>query len=308
MDLQTSMTRRRWFCSASFSAACLLLSDLASNRCMAASQKQPLYKISCTEYSLHRMLANGTLKNLDFAPFVRTQFSLRAVEYWNRPFNDKAEDKAYLAEMRKRADDVGVVATVILVDGAGHLGDPDTKLRNEAVDRHKKWVHCAAKLGCHSIRVNAHSKGSYDEQLRLAAEGLAKLSDYAAPVGINVLVENHGGFSSDGSWLAAVMQRVDKKNCGTLPDFGNFGPYNRYLGVRELMPYAKCVSAKSNHFDAAGNETQTDYLRMMKIVVDAGYHGYVGIEYTGDTLSEVDGVKATQRLLERVRSSLTIAS
>ena len=308
MDLQNSMTRRTWFHSTSCSTAYFLLSGLGGERGMAASQKKPLYKISCTEYSLHRMLMKGTLNNLDFAPFVRTEFSLRAVEYWNRPFNDKAEDKAYLAEMRKRADDVGVEATVILVDGAGYLGDPDTKLRNEAVDRHKKWVDCAAKLGCHSIRVNAHSKGSYDEQLRLAAEGLAKLSDYAAPVGINVLVENHGGFSSDGRWLAAVMQQVDKKNCGTLPDFGNFGAYNRYLGVRELMPYAKCVSAKSNNFDAAGNETETDYLRMMKIVVAAGYHGYVGIEYTGDKLTEVEGVKATQRLLERVRSSLATTS
>ncbi|HJN65671.1 MAG TPA: sugar phosphate isomerase/epimerase family protein [Pirellulales bacterium] len=308
MDMQNSMTRRTWFCSASGGTAGLLLSGLAADRCMAAPEKKPLYKISCTEYSLHRMLAKGALNNLDFAPFVRTEFSLRAVEYWNRPFNDKAEDKTYLAEMRKRADDAGVEATVILVDGAGHLGDPDAKLRNEAVDRHKKWVHCAAQLGCHSIRVNAHSKGSYDEQLRLAAEGLTKLSDYAAPVGINVLVENHGGFSSDGGWLASVMQRVNKMNCGTLPDFGNFGAYNRYLGVKQLMPYAKCVSAKSNHFDAAGNETGTDYLRMMKIVVAADYHGYVGIEYEGDKLTEVEGVKATQRLLERVRRSLATAS
>ena len=306
MDLDHSMSRRTLIRSAVGGTTGLLLNSLASDRSWADSQEKPLYKISCTEYSLHRMLAKGDLDNLDYAPFVRREFSLRAVEYWNAPFRDKAEDERYLAEMRSRAEDAGVEGTVILVDGEGHLGNPDATRRNEAVDRHKKWVTCAARLGCHSIRVNAHSSGSYDEQLRLAADGLAKLSAFAAPVKINVLVENHGGLSSDGDWLAGVMKRVNKTNCGTLPDFGNFGDYNRYLGVKQLMPYAKCVSAKSHNFDAAGNETGTDYLRMMKIVVASGYHGYVGIEYEGSQLTEVEGVKATQRLLERVRNKLTI--
>ena len=306
MDLDHSMSRRTLIRSAVGGTAGLLLNSLASDRSWADSQEKPLYKISCTEYSLHRMLAKGDLDNFDYAPFVRREFSLRAVEYWNAPFRDKAEDERYLAEMRSRAEDAGVEGTVILVDGEGYLGNPDATRRNEAVDRHKKWVTCAARLGCHSIRVNAHSSGSYDEQLRLAADGLAKLSAFAAPVKINVLVENHGGLSSDGDWLAGVMKRVDKTNCGTLPDFGNFGDYNRYLGVKQLMPYAKCVSAKSHNFDAAGNETGTDYLRMMKIVVAAGYHGYVGIEYEGSQLTEVEGVKATQRLLERVRNKLAI--
>jgi len=306
MDLDPSMSRRTLIRSAVGGTAGLLLNSLASDRSWADSQEKPLYKISCTEYSLHRMLAKGDLDNLDYAPFVRREFSLRAVEYWNAPFRDKAEDERYLAEMRSRAEDAGVEGTVILVDGEGYLGNPDATRRNEAVDRHKKWVTCAARLGCHSIRVNAHSSGSYDEQLRLAADGLAKLSAFAAPVKINVLVENHGGLSSDGDWLAGVMKRVDKTNCGTLPDFGNFGDYNRYLGVKQLMPYAKCVSAKSHNFDAAGDETGTDYLRMMKIVVAAGYHGYVGIEYEGSQLTEVEGVKATQRLLERVRNKLAI--
>ena len=306
MDLDHSMSRRTLIRSAVGGTTGLLLNSLASDRSWADSQEKPLYKISCTEYSLQRMLAKGDLDNLDYAPFVRREFSLRAVEYWNAPFRDKAEDERYLAEMRSRAEDAGVEGTVILVDGEGHLGNPDATRRNEAVDRHKKWVTCAASLGCHSIRVNAHSSGSYDEQLRLAADGLAKLSAFAAPVNINVLVENHGGLSSDGDWLAGVMKRVDKTNCGTLPDFGNFGDYNRYLGVKQLMPYAKCVSAKSHNFDAAGNETGTDYLRMMKIVVAAGYHGYVGIEYEGSQLTEVEGVKATQRLLERVRNKLAI--
>ncbi|GAB4142411.1 MAG: sugar phosphate isomerase/epimerase [Planctomycetaceae bacterium] len=266
---------------------------------------KPLYKISCTEYSLHRMIGAKKLDNLDFAAFVKKTFDLDGVEYWNRPFFTQAENKNYIKEMRKRADDAGVKGTVILIDGEGNLGDPDAKKRKNAVDRHKKWVVAAKALGCHSIRVNARSRGSYEEQMKLSADGLTQLSKFAAPLKMNIIVENHGGLSSNGKWLSGVMKKVGMDNCGTLPDFGNFGKYDRYQGVAELMPFAKSVSAKSHDFDKNGNETRTDFYRMMKIVVEAGYHDYVGIEYEGRRLTEVAGVKATKRLLERVRDRLS---
>lgn len=271
-----------------------------------AADKDPLFKISLTQYSLHRTLASGKLDNMDFASFTRKEFGIAAVEYWNRPFFKQAEDKKYLAQMRKRADDAGIQGLVILIDGEGNLGDPDAAARKESARRHHKWVVAAKQLGCHSIRVNARSKGSYQEQLELSADGLRQLSEFAATLEMNVIVENHGGLSSNGEWLAKVMKRVGLKNCGTLPDFGNFGNYDRYKGVRETMPFAKSVSAKSHDFDEAGNETKTDFLKMMKIVLAAGYHGYVGIEYEGSRLSEVEGVHATQRLLQRVRQQLTV--
>lgn len=294
--------------SAQFGAAAVIGGGLASNL-VAAKKDKPklLYKISCTEYSLHHMIGKKELEHLDFVAFVKKTFKLDGVEYWNRPFMQKAEDKKYIAEMRKRSDDVGVQGTVILIDGEGNLGDPSDKKRKEAVDKHKKWVVAAKALGCHSIRVNARSKGSYEEQLKLSADGLHQLSKFAAPLKMGVIVENHGGLSSNGKWLASVMKKVDLKNCGTLPDFGNFGKYDRYKGVEELMPYAKSVSAKSHDFDGDGNETKTDFYRMMKIVVAAGYDDYVGIEYEGRRLNEAAGVKATQRLLERVRTKLTKA-
>jgi len=268
-------------------------------------KKKPLYKISCTEYSLHRMIAKKELDNLDYAPFVRKTFAVDGVEYWHRPFFTKAEDKKYVADMRKRADDAGVKATVILIDSEGDLGAPDEAKRIDAVNRHKKWVVCAKQLGCHSIRVNARSKGTYAEQQKLAADGLRRLSEFAKPLDMGVIVENHGGNSSNGQWLAGVMKMVDLPNCGTLPDFGNFGSYDRYKGVRELMPFAKSVSAKAHDFDDKGNETKTDFFKMMKIVVDAGYHDYVGIEFEGGKIPEVEGVKLTKALLERVRERLT---
>jgi sugar phosphate isomerase/epimerase len=193
---------------------------------------------------------------------------------------------------------------LIMCDGLGILGDPDDKARTKAVENHHPWVEAAKRLGCHSIRVNAASKGTFEEQQKLAADGLGRLAEFAAQMDLNVIVENHGGLSSNGKWLAGVIEQVGKPNCGTLPDFGNFADYDRYQGVTELMPFAKGVSAKSHDFDAEGNETKTDYMRMLSLVTDAGYHGWVGVEYEGKTLPEDEGIKATKRLLETVRAEL----
>jgi L-ribulose-5-phosphate 3-epimerase len=262
------------------------------------------FKISLAEWSLHRALFGKQMDNLDFPGAARNDYGIEAVEYVNQFFKDKATDEKYLTELKKRCADHGVTSVLIMCDGEGALGDPDEAKRKTAVENHHRWVDAAKFLGCHSIRVNAHSEGSYEEQLERAADGLARLTEYGAMNKIGVIVENHGGLSSNGQWLGAVMKRVNNPWCGTLPDFGNFGDYDRYKGVAELMPFAKGVSAKSHDFDEQGNETNTDYLKMMKIVLDAGYSGFVGIEYEGSKLSEPDGIRATKKLLDRVREQL----
>jgi L-ribulose-5-phosphate 3-epimerase len=274
-----------------------------------AADSQPLYKISLAQWSLHRTLRSGKLDNLDFAKTAKQDFGIEAVEYVNQFFMDKAKDKTYIAEMKKRAADQGVQSLLIMCDGEGELGDANLAKRMEAVERHYKWVEAAKELGCHSIRVNAASSGSYQDQIYRAADGLRALTEFGAQHQIGVIVENHGGLSSNGEWLAAVMKTVDHPGCGTLPDFGNFNigngqMYNRYQGVIELMPFAKAVSAKSHDFNDQGDETHTDYLRMMQFVLEAGYHGFVGIEYEGDKLGEYEGIRATKTLLERVHKQL----
>ena len=270
---------------------------------------EPLFGISLAEWSLHRALYAGQLDNLDFPATARRDHGIEAVEYVNSFFKDRAEDRAYLQELKDRARDHGVNNLLIMCDGEGAIGDPNDAARTRAVENHYRWVDAARFLGCHSIRVNAQSAGPPDEQRRLAADGLRRLTEFAAEREINVLVENHGGLSSNGSWLASVIRAVDHPRCGTLPDFGNFKLaenewYDRYLGVAELMPFAKAASAKSYDFDPSGNVVETDYTRMLRVVLDAGYRGHIGIEYEGQALSEPDGIRATKALLERVRSSL----
>lgn len=275
------------------------------------SADQPLYKISLAEWSLHKALQKGELDNLDFPAYAKDKCGIEAVEYVNQFFMDKAKDQGYLAQLKKRAGDQGVTNVLIMIDREGALGDPDEAKRKQAVENHYKWVEAAKFLGCHSIRVNAQSSGTFTETLPLAADGLRRVCEFADQHEINVIVENHGGLSSNGAWLASVMELVDHPRVGTLPDFGNFRVgdgkvYDRYKGVMQLMPYAKAVSAKSHDFDERGEETQTDYLRMMKIVADWGYNGFVGIEYEGSKLPEHEGIMATKQLLESVREKLKV--
>lgn len=295
----------------------------AANDPGAAGQENAaglFFKISLAEWSLHRALFGGKLDHLEFPAKAKNDFGIDAVEYVNQFFKDKAKDQRYLGDLKKRCDDLGVVSVRIMIDEEGDLGNTDPAARTTAIENHYKWVEAAQFLGCTDIRVNARGNGPAETVAGAAADGLKRLTDFARDYHIAVIVENHGGYSSDGQWLADVMKQVDDPNCGTLPDFGNFclrrsepkdrspeayaatvclEEYDMYKGVQEMMPFAKGVSAKTYAFDSQGNETKIDYVRMMKIVRDAGYTGYVGIEYEGDG-NEEEGIRNTLELLKKV--------
>lgn len=269
---------------------------------------KPIFNISLAQWSLHRAHFGEYLKPIDFPRIASEQFGFKAVEYVNVFFPDQEPTAEFVGELRSRCDDLGVESLLIMCDGEGNIGDPDDAGRTTAVENHYKWVDAAVELGCHSIRVNAQSGGTPDEQRKLAADGLRRLTEHAAKKNINVIVENHGGLSSNGEWLSSVILEVDHPRCGTLPDFGNFilnwktrEEYDRYKGMTELMPFAKAVSAKSHDFDAEGNETHTDYRKMLGIVLDAGYRGWIGVEYEGDNIGEFEGIIRTRDLLRRIR-------
>ena len=251
---------------------------------------------------------------LDFPAYAKDRFGIAHVEYVTQFFADKAEDTVFLTQLKQRCVDAGVESLLIMVDGDGSLADADSTARNRAVENHFKWVAAAAFLGCHSIRVNLHGSAIAEEWKKCSSDALVQLSGFGAGHGVNILVENHGGLSSNAGLVAEVIRRVDSPYCGTLPDFGNFclrrekgdlwespcvEEYDRYQGVREMLPYAKGVSAKSLRFDGQGNETTIDYARMLGLVKDSGYRGHVGIEYEGDGMGEDEGIRATMALLEK---------
>ncbi|MDB5222232.1 MAG: Xylose isomerase protein barrel [Chitinophagaceae bacterium] len=288
-----------------------------SKRSVAASSS--FFEISLAEWSFHKALKAGKMTNLDFPVVAKQQYGISVVEYVNQFFKDKAKDTNYLNELLKRCNNNGVKNHLIMCDGEGDLGDTDKAKRMQAVENHYKWVDAAKYLGCLTVRVNAFGKGSAEDVQKAAIESISRLGEYAGNQNINVIVENHGGHTSNGQWMVGLMKGINRSNVGVLPDFNNFcirregdqqwagkciEEYDRYKGVTEMMPYAKGVSAKTINFDANGNCIETDYYRMLKLIKDSGFHGYLGIEYEGEKISEEEGIRKTKALLQKVAAGL----
>ncbi|MGC1633142.1 MAG: sugar phosphate isomerase/epimerase family protein [Gelidibacter sp.] len=283
---------------------------------------KPFFKLSLAQWSLHRAIGNNELDPLDFAEKAKAM-GFEGIEYVSGLYTKKLESmgmEALQQALKEKSEAHGVENVLIMVDGEGDLAASDEKERNQAIENHKKWVDAAQFLDCHSIRVNLFGSNNADEWIANSTIGLKKLAEYGKSKGINIIVENHGGFSSNAGLLVQVMKNIDMANCGTLPDFGNFcvkregggkwdgkciDDYDKYKGVEEMMPYAKGVSAKSYDFDAAGNETTLDYPRFLKSVKDSGYTGFVGVEFEGNNVSEEKGIALTRGLLLKIGKDLS---
>ena len=284
----------------------------------------PFFKLSLAQWSLHKMIREGGVDPYTFAEKAKN-WGFEGLEYVSQLYDPELSDTGYSQEAmaafvdksNAEAKKYGLKNVLIMIDGQGNLAVNEEAERNETVEKHKKWVDAAAAMGCHAIRVNLNGSSNPEEWKRNSVDGLTKLATYAKDKNINILVENHGGLSSNGALLAEVMETVDMDNCGTLPDFGNFCmtrkpdswdcevAYDKYKGVKELMPHAMAVSAKSNDFDEEGNDIGIDYVKMLQIVKDHGYTGYIGVEYEGNILSEEQGIIATKELLLKAAKEVT---
>ncbi|MEO1259320.1 MAG: TIM barrel protein [Bacteroidota bacterium] len=310
------MKRRTFIKNTAWGAASLPAVTLAAchNTPPQMEESKPEIKISLAQWSLHKAFQGGELNAVDFAPITIDNFDIKAIEYVNQFYMDRGSDEPFWIDMKKRADGAGVESLLIMVDAEGDLGDADPALRKTAVENHFKWVNAAKLLGCHSIRVNAFGKGAREELKQALIDGMGQLVEYAGKEKINVLIENHGLHSSDAAYILDIIKAVGQPNFGTLPDFGNWctnvewgsirnenctDVYGIYKGVKEFMPYAKGVSAKAYEFDAEGNETSIDFKKMAEIVKAANFDGYIGVEYEGEKLSEMEGIKATKKLIEK---------
>jgi len=307
--------KRRSFLKQSLLTSGILLTD----KLLADTQNTNL-KISLAQWSLHRALEEGKVDNLEFPGIARNDYGIDTVEYVNgffggktKNFKDAGKDSAYLNELLKRSKDAGVTNHLIMIDNEGFLAIPSDKDRLQAVEDHKKWIEAAKFLGCQTVRVNLHGDGPTGDKKTASIDSLSRLGEFAKPLGINVVVENHGSDSSNGQWLVEVMKGVNKSNVGLLPDFGNFcishpwgstqdgceKAYDRYQGIKEMLPFAKGVSAKSYDFNKAGEQPLMDYKKLLDIVKASGFKGYIGIEFEGNTQTEDSGIRNTMALIRK---------
>lgn len=310
------MTSRRRFLQQTI----LATSALAISPRVFAHSNTTKLKLSLAEWSLHRALKAGKLDHLDFPAKAKKEFGIDAVEYVNgffggmkMNFKEAGKSQKYLGELLMRSKDAGVVNHLIMVDDEGSLALPNDTQRLPAVENHKKWIEAAKFLGCKTVRVNLHGEGDSNAKKTASIDSLSRLGEFASPLGINVVVENHGSDSSKGFWVADVMKQVNKSNVGTLPDFGNFcishpwgttqegcnDEYDRYKGLQEMLPFAKGVSAKTYDFDANGNQPLMDYQRLMTIVKESKFEGYIGVEFEGIKGDEEDGIRKTVALVKK---------
>lgn len=266
--------------------------------------EEPWLKLSVQQYSFNRQLKDGTLDILDYPRVVVEGTGIQALEYFNGHMMERAGDAGFFKELKNRCDEVGAVNTLMLCRADHALDSAEASERAKSIEGYKPWLEATKLLGGTAIRVDTRTAGDAEAQKGYAVSGLRALSDVAAGMEMDIVVENHGGHSGDGKWVASVMEGVGRENCGTLPDFQNFKDYDPYLGVEEMMPWAKVVCAKAKEFDAEGNEVNVDFGRMLKIVKDAGFRGYIGIEYEGHGAEPVEGINATKALIERVMGEL----
>jgi L-ribulose-5-phosphate 3-epimerase len=287
-------SRRRFLRDAAIAGSTFALPHL-----LAVAKSDPdRFQIGIQEYTFHRWLGKK-LDHLDYPAFVKKELGITHVEYWNRPFGGKHSDKSYVGELAKRTADEGIKNVLILVDAKNQLDASDAAQRQRAIEEHKAWVECAAQLGCDAIRVNCRSGGDKAENLKQAVDGVGGLCDYARDTPVKIVIEPHGGNSQDPDWLVAAMKELNRPNAGILPDFNNFGSYDRYEGVSKSLPYAPAVCAKALKFDEDGNEVHTDYFRMLKIVYDSDFSGVISVEFEGRGVDPVEGSRKTKALIEK---------
>lgn len=297
------MNRRLFLKTGSLGAAAIGLASVDSGAAAFGLRPRPPFDISLAEWSLHQHLEQGKMTNLDFPVVARKKFGIGCVEFVDQFFADKARDTKYLNELKKRARGEGVRCNLIMVDTNGPLGAADAAERKMAVEKTYQWIDAAKHLGCATVRVNAYGEGSADDLRGRVAESCSTLADYAAGLGVKLVIENHGGLSSDATWLVSLMKAVNKPNFGALPDFGNFeAGTNRYDAIEAMMPHALAVSAKSERFSPDGQVVDTDFHRMMRIVRDGGYAGFVGIESAPAAMEEEHrAIEITRDTLRRIQ-------
>ncbi len=311
--------RRKFLKNSALSSAALLSSSITFLSSCSNDTPKKLIKmkdlnISLAQWSLNEAFFAGDLDPNNFAAIAKKDYGINAIEYVNQFYKEKGNDEKFWNGLRAKADQVGVQSLLIMVDDEGDLGDASEEKIQQSVENHYKWVNAAKILGCHSIRVNAFGEGSKEEVGKALVQGLGKLAEYGAKEKINILIENHGLYSSDANFIVDIIKQVDNPYLGTLPDFGNWclnakwgsisdnkctESFDIYSGVSNFLPYAKGVSAKAYQFDERGNETSIDYIKMLAIVKANGFDGFVGIEYEGKDMTPPEGIKATKTLLEK---------
>jgi sugar phosphate isomerase/epimerase len=276
------------------------------------SESKP--KLVLAQWTFNKDLFAGKMTTIDFVNKA-AEMGFDGVEFVSQFIKDKVNDDAYLAELKLASETAGIKNTMISVDvSEAKLGSSDPDERDIATAKHKEWIVAASKLNCPTIRVNAHGDGTADEMMSAMFNSVKELANFGKSYNVGVTIENHGQYSSDGKWLSQLIGKLVPYGVGSVADFDNWciereggklwgtpciKEYDRYLGMKELLPTARSVSVKAFDFDEQGNAIKTDFKRMFQLIKEAQYDEYLAIEFEGHDMDPIEGIRKTLELVDQ---------
>jgi sugar phosphate isomerase/epimerase len=269
--------------------------------------------ISLANWSIVQSFRAGKWKLLDMPRILRDVLKINGLEYVNTFFENPTIE--YLRKLKRNCEDYGMTSVLVMVDDEGNTASLDKAERMQAAVAHRKWIDIAHYLGCHAIRCNLRGGPKEWQQdkdvAKRGAEVFLDILEYAKGSGLNVLIENHGGASSDPDVLLELMRLVNHPKFGMLVDTGNWNPgVDRYEATRKLIRYGKGMSVKGTW--GPNKRADFDMEKLLQVCIDGGYHGWWGIEVgwrrpegvqaTPDEIweNEIKSVLGAKAVVERV--------
>jgi sugar phosphate isomerase/epimerase len=264
-------------------------------------------RLSCNLYSFNEPLMSGQMTLEDVLTFC-SELGFDAVDPtgYYFPKYPALPDDGYLYQIKRKAFRLGLD-----ISGTGVRNDftlPDLARRKAEIELVKKWTGAAARMGAPVIRVFSGTgkelPTGYNrpEVTTWVVDAIRECTDYAATQGVMIVLQNHADFIETADHVLDIVRRVNSEWLAVNLDIGSFKIGDPYQQIASVAPYAATWQVKEKLF-VNGQEQETDLTKIMRIVRESGYKGYLPIE----TLGKGDPRVKVPAFYEKVKKALTAA-
>jgi len=260
------------------------------------------FKISLNVYSFNRLLRDGEIDLFDVLDFC-AEYNFDAIDptgYYFPGYPEVPSDN-YIHKFKRKAFLLGLD-----ISGTGIRNDftnPDQKSRQADIEMIKQWIVATAKLGIPNLRVftgrNEHNGYSRDQVFEWMAKDFKTCCKYGEEYGVIIALQNHNEFLKTADDVNRIFQMVDSEWFGLNQDIGSYRVHDPYKEIKKNIQHAVTWQIKENVW-INGEQVPTDFVKLFKIIKEAGYRGYLPLE----TLGAGDPYKKVPVLLENVKNAL----
>jgi sugar phosphate isomerase/epimerase len=280
------MTTRRQFLHSTLTAGVgLALAAPAAAIEPIARTGKPHLRLSLAAYSFRKYLdlkaKPKPAMTLDDFVDLAAGMNLDAVEPTAYYFADTSPE--YLGRLKGRCTRLGLDISGTAV--GNNFCTPDAARLKEQLAMVKKWTEHASRLGAKTVRIFAGSVDKTETEEKARARCIAAIQeacDYAAQFGVYLALENHGGITATLEQILLLVRGVKHDFFGVNLDTGNFHTSDPYADLARLAPYAVNVQIKTEIQRAGQKKEEADLKRLIGMLREAGYRGYVALEYEAE--------------------------